>query len=240
MSSLSLDSYKAVIFDLDGIITQTMQLHQKAWKKMFDAFLQQYEGQEPFSEKDYQKFVDGKPRYDGVRSFLQSRNIDLPEGSKEGSKEEDTIYELGMRKNQYFLQELESQGAEVYDDTLAWIKQWKSEGKKLAVVSSSKNCRPVLKQAKLLHFFEAVVDGTDSQQKHLKGKPEADIFLEAAQLLSIKPKEAIVFEDAISGVQAGKKGKFGLVVGVNRANQAQQMKEAGADLVINTLSELSK
>lgn len=239
MSMTKIQQSKAIILDLDGIITQTMQLHQEAWKKMFDDFLEKaYPAQQKFNEQDYLKYVDGKPRYDGVRSFLKSRQIDLEEGSEDDDTQADTVYGLGKRKNERFLQLLEQQGAEVYEDTLSYIQKWKKEGKKLAVVSSSKNCRPVLERAGLIDIFDTIVDGTDAADQSLKGKPYPDIFVEASHRLDISPHEAVVFEDAVAGVEAGSNGKFGYVVGVNRNDHAQAMKDAGADLVINSLSDL--
>lgn len=231
---------KAIILDLDGIITQTMQLHQEAWKKMFDDFLQKaYPSQEKFSEQEYFDYVDGKPRYDGVRSFLKSRNIELEEGSDDDDTQSNTVYGLGKKKNEGFLKLLEQQGAEVYDDTVSYIKKWKKEGKKLAVVSSSKNCRPVLEQVGLIDIFDTIVDGTDAIKQSLKGKPNPDIFLEATLRLDVSPRESVVFEDAVAGIEAGNRGDFGYVVGVNRNGHSQAMKDAGADLVINSLSDLS-
>lgn len=228
----------AIILDLDGVITQTASLHQQAWKKMFDAFLESYPSQKKFSKEDYEEYVDGKPRYDGVRSFLASRSIEVPEGTEKDEDGADTVYGLGKRKNQYFLKLLSTEGAQVYDDTVLWINKWKKEGKKLAVVSSSKNCRPVLEKAGLIDIFDTIVDGTDAKQQSLKGKPDPDIFLEAAQRMEIEPAKAVVFEDAIAGVEAGSRGSFGLVIGINRDNDQQRMQKAGAHLVINSLSEL--
>ncbi|MEK6477969.1 beta-phosphoglucomutase family hydrolase [Catalinimonas sp. 4WD22] len=239
MSMTKIQQSKAIILDLDGIITQTMQLHQEVWKKMFDDFLEKaHPSQQEFNEQDYLKYVDGKPRYDGVRSFLKSRQIELEEGSEDDDTQADTVYGLGKRKNERFLKLLEQQGAEVYEDTLKYIEKWKKEGKKLAVVSSSKNCRPVLERAGLIDIFDTIVDGTDAAHQSLKGKPNPDIFVEASQRLDISPQEAVVFEDAVAGVEAGSKGKFGYVVGVNRNDHAEAMKDAGADIVINSLSDL--
>lgn len=239
MDQGKINQSSAIILDLDGVITQTATLHEQAWKKMFDAFLKKYGSQKEFSEEDYELYVDGKPRYDGVRSFLESRDIEIKEGSEKDETKADTIYGLGKRKNQFFLELLERQGAQVYEDTVSSIRKWKKEGKKLAVVSSSKNCRPVLEKANLIELFDTIVDGTDALDQSLKGKPDPDIFLEAAHRLEVEPSSAVVFEDAIAGVEAGSRGKFGLVIGINRSNDQQKMKEAGAHLVINSLSELN-
>lgn len=233
--------YEAAILDMDGVITQTAMLHAKAWKQMFDDFLKKKSGKDftPLSiEEDYRKYIDGKPRFDGVRSFLKSRGIDLPEGKPGDDPGEDTIYGLGMRKNEIFLEQLDKEGAEVYPDTLEMLKKWKKEGLKLAAISSSRNCRRVLKSADLLDYFEVVVDGVVSEEKNLKGKPEPDIFLTASDMLNVDVSMAVVIEDAIAGVEAGKKGGFGLVVGVARNGNEKALKDAGAEMVINNLAML--
>ncbi|WPP51104.1 HAD family hydrolase [Catalinimonas niigatensis] len=241
MNYKKISKSNAIILDLDGVITQTASLHQQAWKKMFDAFLEKYPSQKKFSKEDYQLYVDGKPRYEGVRSFLESRKIEVKKGSEKDEDSADTIFGLGKKKNRFFLELLKTQGARVYEDSVFYIKKWKEEGKKLAVVSSSKNCRPILEEAGLIAIFDTVVDGTDAIEQSLNGKPDPDIFLEAAQRLNVQPSEAVVFEDAIAGVEAGSRGNFGLVVGINRGdNDHQKMKEAGAHLVIKSLSELSQ
>lgn len=240
MNTNKIKESDAIILDLDGVITQTALLHEQAWKKMFDAFLKNHASQQEFSTEDYKKYVDGKPRHDGVKSFLESRSLKIEEGAEEDGEVAETIVGLGKRKNQHFLELLKQQGAQMYEDSVSWIKRWKQEGKKLAVVSSSKNCRPVLEKAGLIALFDTIVDGTDAKKQALKGKPNPDIFLEAAQRLEVAPANAVVFEDAIAGVEAGIRGNFGLVVGVNRSDEAQSMKEAGAHLVINSFHDLSK
>jgi alpha,alpha-trehalase len=231
--------FAAVILDLDGVITRTASLHFKAWKALFDQFLQDYDSQqEPFSEEDYDQYVDGKPRYDGVQSFLESRDIHLPMGSEDDEPGEHTVYGLGKEKNTFFHKLLDEEGVEVFDDTLDCISQWKAEGKKLAVVSSSKNCRPVLERAGLIDHFDAIFDGKDAAAKNVSGKPAPDIFLKAADMLEVDPAAAVVVEDAIAVVEAGKRGEFGMVIGVNRNQQESAMKKAGADLVITGLNEL--
>lgn len=238
--------YKAAILDLDGVITQTAQLHAQAWKQMFDDFLRQRADQSgneyvPFDRAaDYQQYVDGKPRYDGVRSFLKSRGIELPEGGPDDSSGAATIYGLGKRKNDLFLDLLQQSGVTVYDDTVAQIQQWRSQGMKTAVVSSSRNCQAILEQAGLQSLFDAKVDGVDSERLGLAGKPAPDIFLQAAQQLEVDPEEAIAVEDAISGVKAARAGRFGLVVGVVRDGDGSVLKEQGADCIVHDLRELSQ
>ncbi|MEA3449019.1 MAG: trehalose-phosphatase [Bacteroidota bacterium] len=241
MQMLNLPKFNAAILDMDGVITQTAKLHAKAWKQMFDDFLRKTQGEnfEPLSiERDYKKYIDGVPRFDGVRRFLKSRQIDVSEGSESDSPEEETIYGLGMRKNALFLEILEKEGAHVYPDTLEMMQIWKKAGIKLAVISASRNCEYVIKSAGLEDFFDARVDGVIAKKENIKGKPEPDVFLKAAELLDVEPEHAIVVEDAIAGVKAGKKGNFGLVVGVARNHENTALKAAGADVVVHKLTEL--
>jgi alpha,alpha-trehalase len=238
--------YQAVILDLDGVITQTAHLHARSWQGMFDQYLQQHStaGQKslaPFDiDTDYRTYVDGKPRYDGVRSFLESRDIHLPQGTPDDSPDKETICGLGNRKNEIFLELIEAEGVDVYEDTVEKIHQWRSQGLKTAVVSSSRNCKPILENAGLLHLFDTKVDGVDSAQLDLEGKPAPDIFLEAADELGVKPQQAVAIEDAISGVKAGRAGNFGLVVGVDRqGNQRENLLAHGADRVVANLDELN-
>ncbi|MFO7828720.1 MAG: trehalose-phosphatase [Bacteroidales bacterium] len=231
---------KAVILDMDGVITQTAQIHKKAWKKMFDVFLEgESENIEPFSDEDYIKYVDGKPRYKGVQSFLQSRNIDLPYGNPDDSEEKKSVCGLENRKNRIFIQLIESNGVEVYDDTVSRIKQWVDAGLKTAVISSSKNCKRILETANVLDLFDVRIDGVVSIERNLNGKPEPDIFFEAAKDMGVRPVECVVFEDAISGVQAGSKGNFAFVVGVNRDDNRTALLNNGADEVINNFTEVN-
>ncbi len=237
--------YQAVILDLDGVITKTAQLHARSWEQMFDQYLKQHStpGQKslaPFDiDSDYRTYVDGKPRYDGVRSFLESRDIHLPQGTPDDPPDRETICGLGNRKNKIFLELLETEGVDVYEDTVEKIHQWRAQGLKTAVVSSSRNCKPILENADLLHLFDTKVDGVDSARLDLTGKPAPDIFLEAAKELGVEPAQAIVFEDAISGVKAGRAGNFGLVVGVDRqGNQRQDLLTHGADRVVTDLGNL--
>ena len=238
------EQFEAVLFDLDGVLTATAKVHAACWKKMFDAFLRQRaaEQNEPFRpfdiETDYKRYVDGKPRYDGVQSFLDSRGIELPYGDPNAPPNSHTICGLGNRKNELIHQVLASDGVEVFEGSLAFVRQLRQAGIKLAVVSSSRNCRAILAAAHLEDLFELRIDGEVAAQRHLAGKPAPDTFLEAAKELGVDPKRAVVVEDAISGVQAGRAGGFGLVIGVDRTGDAEALKQNGADLVVTDLAEL--
>lgn len=238
-------NFDAVIFDLDGVITQTALVHGSAWKRMFDEYLRSREERfgEPFREfthaGDYLPYVDGKPRYQGVDSFLKSRGIEIPFGDPTDPPDKETVCGLGNRKNILFNAVLDEEGVEVYPTSVALIKELKSRGIHLAVASSSKNCKPVLERAGLLDYFEARVDGIVSAEIGLHGKPEPDIFTESAQRLGVSCHRSIVVEDAVSGVQAGKKGNFGLVIGIARENNIEELKAAGADIVVEDLGEIT-
>ena len=229
---------KALILDLDGVVTQTARVHAQAWKRMFDSYLKkrgEKEGRqyEPLDiATDYREHIDGIPRYDGVRNFLDSRGIRLPEGTPDDEISEETVGGLGNLKNMYFQEMLKQEGVDVYEDTLAWLKQQKQNGMRTAIISASKNCVEVMHAAGIERLFEVHVDGLLSAQLGLKGKPAPDIFLEAARRLGIAPQEAAIFEDARKGVQAGKAGGFGLVVGIDRTHDAAALEQGGADLVI--------
>lgn len=241
----------AAIFDLDGVLTQTATLHARAWKNLFDGFFSRLEAEgmargrdlRPFDmEGDYLAYVDGKPRYDGVRDMLQARGIELPWGDTQDAPDDDpqraTICSLGNRKNKKFNDLLERQGADVFPDGLALAQAMHRAGKGVAVVSSSKNCRPILRSAGILELFHSVVDGTDAAKRHLKGKPNPDIFLTAAREMDVAPERAAILEDAISGVQAGKAGGFAEVVGVNRQDEThgRNLLQEGASMVLRDLS----
>jgi trehalose 6-phosphate phosphatase len=234
----------AVLFDLDGVVTQTVKLHAAAWKELFDGYLHQraalaQEAFQPFDlDTDYRHYVDGKPRYAGVESFLQSRGLELPCGNPSDSPERETVCGLGNRKDDIFLKLLKTEGVEVFDSTVALIHTLKARGIKTAIVSSSKNCAAVLDAAGLAGLFAARVDGMDVDRLKLKGKPDPDIFLEAAKRLGVAPTRAVVVEDAIAGVQAGRNGKFGLVIGVARQNNDAALRESGADVVVSDLQEI--
>lgn len=236
--------FKAVIFDLDGVITKTALVHSAAWKKMFDEFLRVWSARtgKPFKEfsheNDYLPFVDGKPRYKGVDDFLKSRGIELPFGTPEDSVEVESVCGLGNRKNIAFNEVLDKDGVSVYESTIHLIAELKENGVRIGVASSSKNCRVVLERAGLLHLFETRIDGEVSAELGLKGKPEPDIFTVAADRLETDYEKAIVVEDAVSGVQAGRKGGFGLVLGIARENNKQELINNGADIVVNDLEEI--
>lgn len=234
-------NFQAAILDMDGVITNTALVHANAWKQLFDEFLKEYKGSdyEPLKiETDYKQYIDGIPRHDGIRNFLKSRSINLPEGKPEDGPNDKTIYGLGHKKNLLFHERLKEEGVQVYDDAMEMIKKWKNERIKLAVVSSSRNCEQILEQAGLTKFFEVRVDGITLEEEDLKGKPEPDMFLKAAENLQAKAEETMVLEDAVLGVKAGKRGKFGLVVGVARDGERDSLKEAGADIVVKKLTEL--
>ncbi|SFG57680.1 haloacid dehalogenase superfamily, subfamily IA, variant 3 with third motif having DD or ED/beta-phosphoglucomutase family hydrolase [Algoriphagus hitonicola] len=226
--------------DMDGVITQTTEIHTEAWKRMFDDFLQNEYGPDfkPLAIEDYKEFIDGISRFDGVRNFLKSRNIELPEGLEDDDSEKKTVYGLGRRKNHIFLKLLEKRGATKYEDALEMIDYWKKKGMKLAVISASRNCKHILNSVGILDLFDARVDGITQKEENLKGKPEPDIFLRACKLLEVSVGQAIVIEDARAGIRAGKKGQFPLVIGVDRYGDGENLKEAGADMVVGNLCEL--
>jgi len=243
--SITRDRYDAVLFDLDGVITNTAILHAACWKRMFDEYLQKRANQRgeafrPFDlANDYRLYVDGKPRFDGVRDFLRSRGIELPEGSRDDPAELETVCGLGNRKNELVNEVIEDKGVEPYEGSMRLIDQLRRRGFKIAVVTSSQNCTAVLKAAKLDAFFDARVDGDVMHEQHLAGKPAPDTFLAAAKLLGSEPARSVVIEDAIAGVEAGSRGKFGLVIGVARKGNADELRQHGAHLVVNDLSELA-
>lgn len=238
------DRYDAVLLDLDGVITDTASLHAACWQQMFDEFLQKRATQRseafrPFDPAiDYRLYVDGKPRFDGVRDFLTSRGIQLPEGNPDDLPEAETVCGLGNRKNELVNNIIEAKGVEPYDGSVKLIRQLRHRGFKIAVVTSSQNCAAVLKAAKLDAFFDTRVDGNMILSEHLAGKPAPDTFLMAARLLGVEPSRAVVIEDALSGVEAGFNGKFGLVIGVARKGNADELRQHGAHLVVNDLGEL--
>jgi beta-phosphoglucomutase family hydrolase len=236
--------YDAVLFDLDGVITNTAKLHAACWKQMFDEYLQKRanergEAFRPFDlAMDYRLYLDGKPRFDGVRDFLASRGIKLPEGNSDDPPQAETVRGLGNRKNELVSDAIERVGVEAYEGSVHFIDQLRRDGFKIALVTSSENCAAVLKAAKLDSLFDARVDGHMIETQNLAGKPAPDTFLMAARLLGVEPRRAVVVEDAISGVQAGSSGNFGLVIGVARKGNAEELKHHGANVVVNDLSEL--
>src|SRR5215813_11599634 len=243
-NAITRDQYDTVLFDLDGVITDTANMHAACWKQMFDAYLQQraVERGEPFRPfelaTDYRLYVDGKPRFDGVRDFLTSRGIHLPAGSPDDPPQADTVGGLGNRKNDLVNTVIAEEGVEPYEGTVKLIHQLRHQGFKIAVVTSSQNCEAVLRAAKLEAFFEVRVDGNVIRAQHLAGKPAPDTFLTAAKWLGVEPTRAVVVEDALAGVEAGCNGNFGLVIGVARKGNAEELRHHGAHLVVNDLGEL--
>jgi len=240
------DGIEACLFDLDGVLTETAKVHAKAWKRMFDAYLRERaeRGGEEFVEfdtgQDYDDYVDGKPRYDGVRSFLASRGIELPEGSRDDPPTAETVCGLGNRKNELVLELLRSDGVEAYPGSVRFAEAARDAGLRRAVVSSSANCREVLKAAGIEGLFEQRIDGVVAAREQLKGKPAPDTYLAGARALAVEPAAAAVFEDALSGVESGRAGEFGCVVGVNRLGDehGRALREHGATIVVGDLAEL--
>ena len=242
--AITRERYDAVLLDLDGVITDTASVHAACWKQMFDEYLQRRatergEAFHPFDiATDYLLYVDGKPRYDGVRDFLASRGIRLPQGSPDDPPQVETVDGLGNRKNDLVNKIIEEEGVDSYEGSVELIQQLRDRGFKIAVVTSSQNCTAVLKAAKLDHCFDVQVDGNVIHAEHLAGKPAPDSYLTAARLLGVEPARAIVIEDALSGVEAGRNGNFGLVIGVARKGNADELQRHGANLVVNDLGEL--
>ncbi|MFF9403773.1 beta-phosphoglucomutase family hydrolase [Streptomyces sp. NPDC014744] len=243
MTELGLpDAIHACLFDLDGVITKTAAVHAAAWKQTFDAFLRQRDGDSyrPFDDADYDEYVDGRPRADGVRTFLESRDIHLPEGDPGDPPDRQTVNGLGNRKNELFLELIRTRGVEAYDGTIRFIEAVRAAGLRTAVVSSSANCRDVLWSIGAEHLFDVRIDGIVAAERHLPGKPRPDTFLAAAHDLGVEPKAAAVFEDALAGMDAGHSGHFGYIVGVDRVGQADALRAHGADVVVRDLAELGE
>lgn len=238
------EKYDAVLFDLDGVLTMTMNIHASCWKQMFDAYLQERckhfnEPYQPFEiSADYKPYVDGKLRYDGVRAFLASRNISLPEGSPDDAPSLETICGLGNRKDRMVQDVIAREGVEVLEGSLRVLKQVRSSGLKTAVVSASKNCEAILAAAGISDMFDCIVDGNLASRGNLPGKPAPDTFLLAARQLNVTPQRAVVVEDAISGVQAGRDGGFGLVIGIDHHSDQRALLANGANIVVEDLAEL--
>jgi beta-phosphoglucomutase family hydrolase len=231
------DSYAAVLFDLDGVLTPTADIHQRAWATMFDEVLLP-RGQPRFTDDDYLRFVDGRPRFDGVRTFLASRGIELPDGTTDDPPGDGSVGALGNRKNELFLEILRRDGIAPYPGSLRFLDHVEARGAKVAVVSSSRNAREVLQAAGLASRFDVVTDGLVVAEGHIAGKPAPDMFLDAAARLGVAAADAVVVEDAVSGVQAGHAGHFGLVVGVDRGAGHDELRNHGADVVVDDLAEL--
>ena len=241
---LDFTRFKAALFDLDGVVTKTAAVHARAWQQLFNEFLQadSIRTGRPFRpfdiEYDYPQYVDGKPWYEGVKSFLDAREIALPWGTPDDGPEENTIHGLGNKKDRYFQTYLREAGVEVYPDTVRFLRMVRDYGMKTAIVSSSNHAQQVLEAAGLAPLFDTRIDGHEMQRLHLHGKPAADTFLEAAGRLNVDPQRAMVIEDAQVGVEAGRNGGFGLVIGLDRRNQAEALRQHGADIVAADLVEL--
>jgi beta-phosphoglucomutase family hydrolase len=235
---------RACLFDLDGVLTETATLHAKAWQKMFDGFLsaRAHSSGQPFVPfdvlHDYERYVDGKPRDEGTRSFLASRDIQLPEGRASDPASAQTIQGLGKRKNDLLLASIREHGVEAFPGSVRYLRAVKQAGLRTAVVSSSKNCREVLIAVHIAELFDARIDGVVAAEQHLAGKPAPDTYLAAARAVGTPPAQAAVFEDALAGVAAGRAGQFGFVVGVDRAGQADELRRHGADVVVTDLAAL--
>ncbi|MFG2728198.1 beta-phosphoglucomutase family hydrolase [Streptomyces canus] len=241
MTELGLpEEIKACLFDLDGVVTRTAVVHAAAWKEMFDAFLREREGEDfqPFDDHDYDEYVDGLPRADGVRTFLASRGIELPDGNPDDPPGAETVHGLGNRKNTLVLEKIRTDGVEAYDDTLTYIRAARAQGLRTAIVSSSANCRDVLRAIDAEDLFDVRVDGVVAAERHLPGKPHPDTFLAAAHDLGLDAPRSAVFEDALAGMDAGRAGGFGYVVGLDRVGQTDALYEHGADVVVKGLAEL--
>ena len=241
---VSADRFDAVLFDMDGVLTETAKLHAEAWKRTFDDLLRlraatSGERLEVFDiEDDYRRYVDGKPRYDGVRSFLASRGIVLAEGDATDPPTADTVAGVGNRKNELVVELIETEGVRAFPGSVRWLEDLRRRGFRTAVVSSSANCGAVLRSVGIDHLFDTQVDGIVAKERGLPGKPAPDTFLFAARNLQVAPERAVVVEDALAGVEAGRAGGFGLVIGVDRLNQAEELRDHGADLVVADLAEL--
>ncbi|TGN79288.1 beta-phosphoglucomutase family hydrolase [Streptomyces bauhiniae] len=242
MTQLGLpDTIQACLFDLDGVVTKTAVVHAAAWKETFDAFLRDHEGPDarPFDKvADYDEYVDGRPRADGVRSFLESRGIELPEGTPDDPPDANTVQGLGNRKNELLLEKIRTDGVEAYEGTLRYLAAVRAAGLATAIVSSSANCRDVLRSIDAEDLFDVRIDGVVAAERHLPGKPKPDTFLAAAKDLGVPPERAAVYEDALAGMDAGRAGGFGYVVGLDRTGQADALYAHGAHIVVKDLAEL--
>jgi beta-phosphoglucomutase family hydrolase len=233
------DPIRACLFDMDGVLTRTATVHMAAWKRTFDEFLHAREPQAPgFSQLDYNRYVDGKPRLDGVRDFLASRGITLPEGAPHDPPDAATVHGLGTRKNELLLTELEENGVEVYEGSRRYLRAVKGAGLATAVVTASANGKQVVDAGGFGDLIDARIDGVVLAREHLRGKPAPDTFLAGARALGVPAAQAAVFEDALAGVAAGRAGEFGFVVGVDRVGQADELRAHGADVVVTDLAEL--
>jgi beta-phosphoglucomutase family hydrolase len=242
MPTVTPDKFDAVLFDLDGVITATARIHASAWKQAFDEILQKRAGDQSFKpfdkQSDYEDYVDGKPRYDGAQSFLESRHIDVPAGNPEDPPGKETVWGIANRKNRLFEEALKKVRVDVFEGTVAWIRHLRQGGIKTAVVSSSSHCKTILQNAGISSLFDARMDGDIADRLELEGKPAPDTYLKAADLLGVDAKRAVVVEDALAGVEAGRSGGFGLVIGVDRKHDADELKKHGAHIVVADLKEM--
>jgi beta-phosphoglucomutase family hydrolase len=238
------DRFDAVLFDLDGVLTDTAKIHAACWKRMFDDFLREHAAEkgEPFRPfdigTDYKLYVDGKARFDGVQSFLESRGIHMPYGDPDSPPNKETICGLGNHKDEMVKEAIQSEGVEPFEGSVAFVRQIRNQGIRTGVVSASSNCEAVLKSAGIADLFDVRIDGEVAARLNLAGKPAPDTFLKAAEELGVVPQRAVVVEDAISGAQAGRDGGFGLVVGIDRKADPESLWENGADIVVNDLAEM--
>jgi beta-phosphoglucomutase family hydrolase len=235
------DTVRGFLFDMDGVLTKTASVHAAAWKQTFDEFLRERDGEAfvPFDPvEDYDRYVDGRSRADGTRTFLRSRGIELPEGRPEDGPGQETVHGLANRKNELLLQKLAQDGVEVFEDTIRYVKAVAAAGFPRAVVSASANTTQVLRSAGIWDLFDAQVDGVVAAEEDLAGKPAPDMFIAGARMLGLEPGEAAVFEDALAGVEAGRAGRFAFVVGVDRVGQAEALRRHGADRVVSNVTEL--
>jgi trehalose 6-phosphate phosphatase len=241
---IELATFEAFVFDLDGVITRTASVHARAWKQLFDEYLASRASRtgEPFVpfdlDADYREYVDGKPRRAGAQSFLASRGIAVPRGTPGDDVGQETVYALARRKDRYFLELVAREGVEVFDSAVALLREARARGVRTAVASSSRNCAAIVRAARLSSLFDVRVDGVDLERLGLAGKPAPDMFLEAARRLGVPPARAVVFEDATAGVEAGRAGGFGLVVGVGAAEHAAALRAGGAHAVVADLGEV--
>lgn len=244
LAVLPVDRLDAIVFDMDGVVTETATIHAQSWKRVFDDVLRSRADVtggpfRPFEPADYLHFVDGKPRYDGAASFLASRDISLPEGNPTDPPGYDSISSIGNLKDHEFERQIAKDGVRPYPSTLDFIRTVRARGLKTALITSSRHGRAVLQLARILDLFDAIVDGVDAERNHLAGKPDPSVYLAAASLLSVPPGRTAVVEDALAGVEAGRNGQFALVIGVDRGAGEAELLEHGADIVVSDLSELS-
>lgn len=239
--AIDIERFRAVVFDLDGVITDTAKVHEVAWKRLFDEALGELEGavdRRPFDGEDYRKYVDGRSRVDGVETFLASRGTRLPRGRADDQPSAATAWALANRKNEFFLTALASEGVRAFPSSVALVERLRAKALGIAVVTASQNRSEVLAAAGIENLFDVHVDGLDAAALGLAGKPDAAMFLEAARRLGVGPAHAVVVEDALAGVSAGRRGGFGLVIGVDRLGDPGSLADAGADAVVSDLAEI--